>query len=388
MTGPLAINPPDDTGSDTFRRYRYQAEIAFVFCLDCALVGNVVTVVPEHIEDIAIEHADGRWIFVQVKTRDPAQGPWTLSNMLRSDGGAFRSVLRTHRALVGVEGQFSYELRLEGGLRAGDDAEALMAGESVPNEDLIRTVASKLDIGHDEAAELLRRLTIRPNAPSRETITAVNVRKLGQAAPSVPMRVCEDVYRAVIGRIETAMESRLTEEQWPQAAVDEAVRSEASRAALEEKRLNRPVLEPLLAPLAAAAPVLLNRLFNPDHRTSALEDKLASQGASAEIIANAKALRAHASFREAELQASSITGPSDMLEDLRMRLLVVANASAAHVGIPMEAGRVWAVLQRELNNQRDTLDQNHLMNQDPMLLLGEVCELSDQCAFDWSYRDA
>src|ERR671919_692299 len=96
--GPLSVTPPDDTGSDTFRRFRYQAEVAFPFCLDTALIGNVISVIPEHLEDLAIEFADGSWRIIQIKTRDPGQAPWTLATLLGGDGGAFRSLLRTHRA--------------------------------------------------------------------------------------------------------------------------------------------------------------------------------------------------------------------------------------------------------------------------------------------------
>ena len=112
--GPLDITPPDDTGSDTFRRHRYQAEVAISFCVDCVLIGNVASVIPEHLEDLAIEFADGSWRIIQIKTRDPGQAPWTLAALLGSDGGAFKSLLRTHRALAGIGGRIGYELRLEG----------------------------------------------------------------------------------------------------------------------------------------------------------------------------------------------------------------------------------------------------------------------------------
>jgi hypothetical protein len=49
----------------------------------------------------------------------------------------------------------------------------------------------------------------------------------------------------------------------------------------------------------------------------------------------------------------------------------------------MSADRVWAVLQSRLHDQRDTGDQHKLLKRDPMLLLGEVCQLSDLCEYDW-----
>ena len=84
--------PPDDTGADTFRRFRYQAHVIFRFCLDCALVGNVTSVLPEYFEDVALELSSNSWRFAQIKTRNPDQGPWTLADLLKKKGGALRSL--------------------------------------------------------------------------------------------------------------------------------------------------------------------------------------------------------------------------------------------------------------------------------------------------------
>jgi len=58
--GPLDISPPDDSETTTFRRYQYQAELAFSFRLDVGLIGNVAVVVPEHLEDVAVGLGDGK----------------------------------------------------------------------------------------------------------------------------------------------------------------------------------------------------------------------------------------------------------------------------------------------------------------------------------------
>jgi hypothetical protein len=73
-TDPKGIAVTVDTGADTFSRYVYQVEIAFRFCLDCALGGDVVSVVPEHLEDIALE-CRSSWRFLQIKTRNAELGP-------------------------------------------------------------------------------------------------------------------------------------------------------------------------------------------------------------------------------------------------------------------------------------------------------------------------
>ncbi|MGK2850550.1 MAG: dsDNA nuclease domain-containing protein [Candidatus Limnocylindrales bacterium] len=74
------MTPPDDSGSDTFARFRYQAYIAAPFALSCAIGGDVRSVVLEHVEDIAVEYA-GRWQFIQVKTRDAGLRRWRMQDL-------------------------------------------------------------------------------------------------------------------------------------------------------------------------------------------------------------------------------------------------------------------------------------------------------------------
>src|ERR1035437_1260020 len=94
---PSQLVPSNDTGKSSFERFCYQAHIAFPYCLNCALGGDVVCVVAEHIEDLAVETNEG-WRFLQIKTRDPEKGPWTLSDLTGKSGGLC-SLLRAHRRL-------------------------------------------------------------------------------------------------------------------------------------------------------------------------------------------------------------------------------------------------------------------------------------------------
>ena len=45
-TDPKYIEPPDDSGSDTYARYRYQAKIIFPFVLSCGMGHDIVSVIP------------------------------------------------------------------------------------------------------------------------------------------------------------------------------------------------------------------------------------------------------------------------------------------------------------------------------------------------------
>src|SRR5262249_30441950 len=109
--------PPDDTGADTFRRFRFQAEVAFPYCLNCAIGGSIKSIVMEHFEDIAIEEAT-RWRFQQIKTRNLDRGPWKLSDILKS-GGGIDALFRTYQA-VKDHGNIRLELLLEGALKRPD----------------------------------------------------------------------------------------------------------------------------------------------------------------------------------------------------------------------------------------------------------------------------
>jgi hypothetical protein len=190
-----ALPDPDDSGSDTIARYRYQAEAAFSACLNCALVGDVLAVVPERIEDLLIEERN-RLRFVQIKTRDAGYGAFTYTDLL-GDGGALRSVLRTHTAL----GDFSdgreilYEIWLERGAKRGNPIEKLLRPHGTgADESMVKLCATRLEIDDFIADAILARTIVRPNQPSREEISDKNIRNLQRYARHVPTEVTEQVY--------------------------------------------------------------------------------------------------------------------------------------------------------------------------------------------------
>src|SRR6266536_5660975 len=118
MTSVTTTPPPDDSGSDAFQRFGYQAHVAFPFCLRCYFAEDVdegvIAIYCEHWEDLLVEYAD-KLRFVQIKTRDASRGPWKYRYLL-DDGGALRSMIRTQRALAGLseERVVEYDVRLEG----------------------------------------------------------------------------------------------------------------------------------------------------------------------------------------------------------------------------------------------------------------------------------
>src|SRR5665648_247370 len=138
--------PPDDTGSDTYRRYRYQAQIAFPYVLACALGEGVSAVLLEHIEDIAVLEGS-TWSLKQVKTRDAGRGPWKASDV-RANGGGLDSLYRAYRSLRTLDSECVFQLLLEGATKNNDAIEAFCDGTAHENPDLVRKVHESL--GRDD----------------------------------------------------------------------------------------------------------------------------------------------------------------------------------------------------------------------------------------------
>jgi hypothetical protein len=113
--------------------------------------------------------------------------------------------------------------------------------------------------------------------------------------------------------------------------------------------------------------------------------KLRFAGAPQALIEQAKNLRAYASRREVELRARDQRGTIDTeLEDLDNRLLTAGAISLALHGSGTDpAPAVFADLMDRLVTQRESHDPRSLFHRDPMLLIGGVCQLSDECRYSW-----
>ena len=150
--------PDKDRGSDTLARFRYQAEVTLPYCVAAILGENdIVAVIPEHLEDIALETTTG-WRFLQVKSRDPERGLWTAGDLFAKKGGALRSLYRTYLLTEGEE--YSLELVLEGAVKTDNPIGALR-----PDQDrsrLVPMVMEKLGATQASAEDLSRFTRIIP----------------------------------------------------------------------------------------------------------------------------------------------------------------------------------------------------------------------------------
>ena len=373
--------PPDDSGADTFARYRYQAFLTFLLCLDCALGGQTISVIPEHFEDIAVQTRE-RWRLIQIKTRNLERGPWKLGDLL-AEGGGFHSLVRSYNVVPGVE--CTYELWLEGPLKRSDPIQNLRTEEGRSEGSLVEQVRTKLALSAEGAAVFLKRVRLFPDQPGRADVVNRNLRHLGLQAPHLLPRQLEAIHSALVSKIESAMTGEELGDAWPIAIVAPDVVTNPIKARVDAKRLTRDILAPLVAPISSAPKPLLRRFVGGELRQSTvLEEKLVIGGATDRIIENAKSLRANAAIREAELASSELLPQDDVLEDVRHRLEIRVEAlRARYEQDDRPAVQIWLELIGLLSGQAATIDGHGIFSRDPDLLLGEICQMSDLCITGW-----
>jgi hypothetical protein len=380
----LDVTPPDDSGTDAFTRFRYQAHVAFRFCLRCYFGEGVTAVVAEHFEDVLVETGD-ELRFVQIKTRNPDRGPWKFRHLMDA-GGALRSLLRTHRALSDFDDgrRVVYDIRLEGALERGDQINRLVPGGAGADDGMCETCARTLEYDESEATAVLARVVVHAGEPPREFIEDRNLSDLRRAAGHLSANELKEIYEAGIDLIEQAMRAELLADAWPIAILDLKTAEEEARQRAAAKQIDRERLVPILGRLDGSDRALLARITDPDRlRATDLERKMEAAGAPEGLIDQAKQVRAQASRRILEFQASSVLNVDDFLADLEFRLLSVAQTSAATATATPPAPVVWQAIERRLEAQPNQHDPRQILRQEPLLLMGAICQYSDECKFGW-----
>lgn len=380
MTDTLAPTPPDDSGSDSFERFAYQGFVALPILVACGREDGVVAVYAEHYEDVAVELRSG-WRFLQIKTRNAGLGPWRFAHLC-ADDGALHSLLRTFRAARGVS--CTLEVHLEGAVASSDK----LLLELVSRDDgyvdaVLPTISERLALDADEAEPFVRAIRVIPNLPDRDVIEDQAIGVLGHLSPGSSHAVLCDVRDRLWAAFARAMRAVPLGARYPTIVLDPSARSQEDEAIVAAKRLTAEQLKSLVAPLTVAAPSLLRRILADGPGPSKLEIKLLAGGADPAIVKDAISLRANASIREFELLGGGL-GDEARIADLRERLLITARAQVAIAGPPRPANRAWQGLLATLQTHAATIDPDRLFHADPFLLLGEACELSDQCQLSWA----
>jgi len=386
MRDPKRIEPSTDAGSDAFGRFRYQAEVTVPFCLLCALGEGIDSVIPEHIEDIAIESGSS-WRFIQVKSRNPERGLWKLKDVL-ADRGALHSLFRTHTQIREVDA--SLELLLEGAIKPGDPIEYLRSGADHRHPDLLIPAATALSIDQQEAIPFLERVVLQKTPAPRPHIRDNNLRLIHEQRPSLDHATVREIQSRLIAEIERAMRADRLGPDWPTYVTrPDRLQSELAQR-LEAKRLTRAHLRQILVPVVSPPKYLLRRLTDRmSNAISILEQKLLAGGATPQIVERARSLRLNALLRYVEFRSRSLFPVDELFEDLHERLETYVTAECAkYASAETPAVNIWTSLLTVLSVNPALIDRNGLLNADPLLLLGQVCELADRCVVDFGIAHA
>ena len=370
-----------DWGSDTLMRFRYQAEVTLPYCLSVLTSQNkILAVIPEHLEDIALKTDDG-WRFLQVKTRDPERGLWKASELFTKKGGALRSLYRTYLLTKGED--HPLELLLEGAVKTNDLIFMLYPGGD--RSQLENIVVEKLKSSRETARDFLRRVTLNRSLSHRTDIHATNARLIHELAPSLTHPELEDLHNSLLAEIEKAMRCDRLSALWPRSIIHPNARSTTSEDRVRAKTLNVDRLATIAVPLARMERPLLQRFVESGSGSiTPLTQKLVLGGAPPSIVELARNLQANARHQRFVRASKSLANEDAVLADLHERLLAYAHtATAVQESSDRPAVGMWQELLDRFETHAGQIDRNNLVSADPMLLMGETCILSDECAFDW-----
>lgn len=375
--------PPDESGLDTFQRFAYQAHVAFPYCLSCYFERGVVAIAAEHFEDLLVEET-AVVRFLQIKTRDPERGPWAFAHLCQK-GGALHSLLRTHRALKSVheDREIRYEIVLEGAARRRE-FDGLRAGGAGPTADHVRGCSEGLKIDEDEAREILDRVVVRDGQPLRAVIEARNIESVVRVAGHLSGEAIRNAVKATVELVKAAMLADITPDDWLTGLIAPDTLLQEAAEAFDRKRLTKDKLSSVLSVLEGGDVELLTTVIDDSYLSAtALERKLIAAKASEQVLRMAKEYRARASIKAATFRGSKLFDTGAVMDDLDKRLLDLATTVAQEVGADVSADAVWARLHERTHQNPSAFDRRKALGEDPLLLLGEICELSDRCLFGW-----
>lgn len=383
MTNLLNQIPPDDTGTDTLNRFRYQAQLAVSFCLRCAAKDKVRSVIMEHFEDIVVEY-DDHWHFIQVKTRNANRGPWKLNDAI--DG--LQSLYRAFRETTQLEAKYS--LFIEGAISSGDNLNLLSLPKKEISNEIIQKISEKLNIEAPECRKFLTYVSVHPNQPPRDHIKSANVSLMGRFSGNTSIREFESLEKKLTDEILRAMSCDRLDSLLYRHMTEEKEFEDDIKARIDAKRFTAQNVIRIVGSITNGDYALLVRITDlTTSNPTKLEQKLIAGGATQRIIEHAKSLRANASIREAQIQSSGFFMEQAKMDDVQNRLEILANSVVAIFDESENPAKsIWLELRKEITSTVTSVDPNRIYQQDPYLLLGAVCGLSDECRIDWGVKIA
>lgn len=378
---PLDLVPPDDSGSSTVSRFIYQARVIVPYVVLMGLDDRIDLIVCEHFEDVAIRYVDESWTFAQIKSRDPELGPWTLASVCRDDGGAFRSLLRTHRSLR--ERGFVYKLGawLEGSVSRKGLLNKIKSPDPLDDVE-IQTVSDRLGTTVDECRDFLARVHVKEQR-LRQSISETNIRVLGshdESLSSADLLAINDELEALVMK---AMGADLPSDDWVSLDSDEL------RDSLQQKIITRELIEEIIARLHGPIRTLLRRIVDPSLPIpTRMVEKLLTGGADESVVDLAARRRADAHVL-IQSHVAATMGPDEALEDVEERVLTLMTAlQVKHKEQASPADAIFADAVQQLTASPQQYDPNRVLHRDPFLLIGLAADLSDRCRFNWGIQGA
>lgn len=265
----------------------------------------------------------------------------------------------------------------------GNVLEELVPGKTQLSAELRTRVAKGLKISESECDAFLANTMVRADQPPRNHVMNHNLGMFNEYAPGSLRSESEAVHKALINQIHDAMVSTIPDTLIPGYIEDANALQADMRSQVEAKRLTQDRLMPILEPIVSGGFLLRSRTIQEEHEQTKLEQKLVAGGAQQKVVRTAQQMRANTSERECEWLAVELYD-DERKADVRMRLEASANAIVQKHSVDVKpAPKAWAELLDTLQARPETFDPHRVYNRDPFLLLGAVCDLTDECLVDW-----
>lgn len=219
---PRHIPAPDNTGTETEKRFAFQAQVAVRYAIEMLGGYPIDNVTCEHIEDVVVArtvrtpHAGETtlWDFQQVKSRE-SDKPWTLLQI--GDSKALHSLLRTDRVLrqaisEGAVLNYRLTVAIEGKLAFREPSFRDIARSDGKRDARIRAgLGSKLkdlDVDPGELSDFLSRVHIN-ELPLRGELKRDNRDALGGLSKRLPVAEIWQLHQALSDLVRSAMLEQL-----------------------------------------------------------------------------------------------------------------------------------------------------------------------------------
>lgn len=388
-----SLEPPEDAGSDTLSRYRYQAELAVRPCLAMLAGEAIERVICEWHEDYVVSTPNARTQLISVKHLEETQPRWTVRGLC-FEGGVAHLFKRWRAAGQRV----TCLLQTNSGMRAASNEPADLkrccaAGDTEGLErwaTILRPHIAESCNSHTltilEVRTFLGILRIEDALPGRQDIEARNLQEYvpkALAGLNIPATRHRTMYHRLVDEVIRASSGAGQEDVL--ATLADPTRLDADsllRGRVAAKTLDRQRLLRALTPSGGQDTHLIN--LHAESRTpSKLQSKLTKGGFGPTAIRNARNLRMNWLLH---LHRWTIGLPDADAEfgNIRARVLDVAAAAENRTRVPggLYGPAMMEEIRARFSDHSDPI--SGLSSVDGMLLFGCAFDLTEDCEIWWS----